>query len=187
MGETHSKPSTSTLATNIPSHRVPWRSTRKGILSALGYSTSTLTIPEIPADNIFVPIQQDNILPQIPIGRHHPVPRKGIEDDEDRTLQTNKFYANAFLGKQNQPIWTHPYSIWWGKGWDEPGTVQTWGMCVSHIEEKDLAYGDRDPASVCLPLSYVMRRMANQNRATRTHSVNSASSSLRESSSTAHS
>jgi endo-1,3(4)-beta-glucanase len=171
----------------IPHTKSQWRSTRKGILNALSHSTSTLAISEIPADNIFVPIQQDNILAQIPIGRHHPVPRKGIEDDEDRTLQTNTFYANAFLGKQNQPIWTHPYSIWWGMGWDEPGTVQTWGMCVSHIEEKDLLYGDRDPASVCLLLSYVMRCIADGIRAIPTHSVNSASSSPQESSLNAHS
>ncbi|KAF2689955.1 glycoside hydrolase family 81 protein [Lentithecium fluviatile CBS 122367] len=100
----------------------------------------------IPADNIFVPIQADNILPQIPIGQHHSVPRKGIEDDEYRTLHTNKFYANAFLGEQNQPIWTHPYSLWWGKGGREPGYFATWGMNVGHAELEDLAYGEGNPA-----------------------------------------
>jgi endo-1,3(4)-beta-glucanase len=127
-----------------------WQSTRKGILGPFGYAQAPIAAAEIPPDNIFVPIQADNILPQVPIGRHHPVPRKGVEDNEDRTMNTNKFYANAFLGDQNQPIWTHPYSVSWGKGWDEkePGLVKTWGMCVSHIEESDLGYGPGDPTNV---------------------------------------
>lgn len=115
-------------------------------MASLGYS-ATVVPDEIPLDNIFVPIQQDNILPQVPIGRHHPVPRKGIEDDDRRTLHTNKFYANAFLGNQNMPIWTHPYSVWWGKGWQEPDTLQTYGMNIAHVEEADLLFGPGDPTN----------------------------------------
>ncbi|KNG49854.1 glycoside hydrolase family 81 protein [Stemphylium lycopersici] len=105
------------------------------------------TADEISPDDIFTPIQADSILPQIPISRHHPVPGKGIEDDDLRTLHTNAFYANAFLGKQNQPIWTHPYSLWWGKGFVEAGMVQTWGMCVSHVEETDLVFEPGEPTN----------------------------------------
>jgi endo-1,3(4)-beta-glucanase len=126
-----------------------WRDTRKDILTTFGYRVTAAPVgDEIPPDNIFTPIQADAILPQIPIGDHHPVPRKGIEDDHLRTLHTNKFYANAFLGEQNQPIWTHPYSIWWGKGSQEPGMLQTWGMNVSHVEESDLQYGPGEPPTV---------------------------------------
>jgi endo-1,3(4)-beta-glucanase len=121
------------------------RETRQGIKSTLGYNASTVP-DEIPPDNIFTPIQQDDILPQIPIGRHHPVPRTGVEDDDRTTMHTNSFYVNAFLGQQNQPIWTHPYSIWWGKGTLDVGMVQTWGMCISHTEEKDLVFEPGDPA-----------------------------------------
>jgi endoglucanase Acf2 len=103
---------------------------------------------EDPPDNIFTPIQQDNILPQVPIGRHHPVPRTGVKDNDERNMHTNKFYANAFLGQQNQPIWTHPYSVWWGKGWLDPGLLQTWGMNVTHVEETDLAFESSDPTMV---------------------------------------
>ena len=113
----------------------------------------TSTTPVIPADNIFVPIQTDNILPQIPIGQQHPVPRKGIEDNEYRTLHTNKFYANAFLGEQNQPVWTHPYVLWWGKRGSELGAFTSWGMNVGHSEEDDLVYGEGVPAKVCHPIS----------------------------------
>jgi endo-1,3(4)-beta-glucanase len=76
------------------------------------------------------------------------VPKKGVEDDDKRTMNTNKFYANAFLGDQNKPIWTHPYSMWWGKGWDEADMMKTWGMCVSHIEEGHLVYGQGDPSNL---------------------------------------
>lgn len=150
MGRPFSSPTTSasTLNTKRESCKEAWRDTRKCILTSFGYGT-TATPDEIPPDNIFVPIQQDNILPQVPIGRHHPVPRKGIEDDDRRTLHTNKFYTNSFLGNQNMPIWTHPYSIWWGKGWLVPDLLPSFGMNVTHAEEQDITYGPGDPASVC--------------------------------------
>ncbi|CBX91524.1 similar to endo-beta-1,3-glucanase [Plenodomus lingam JN3] len=149
MGRPFSSPTTSasTLNTKRESCKEAWRDTRKCILTSFGYGT-TATPDEIPPDNIFVPIQQDNILPQVPIGRHHPVPRKGIEDDDRRTLHTNKFYTNSFLGNQNMPIWTHPYSIWWGKGWLVPDLLPSFGMNVTHAEEQDITYGPGDPASM---------------------------------------
>ncbi|XPS69743.1 Endo-1,3(4)-beta-glucanase [Ascochyta lentis] len=126
-----------------------WRKHRNDILTSLGYGTpAAASSDEVPLDNVFVPIQADVILPQVPIGNHHPVPRKGIEDGDLRTLHTNKFYANAFLGEQNQPIWTHPYSLWWGKGSQEQGMLQTWGMNVGHVEEVDLQYGPENPPKV---------------------------------------
>ncbi|KAF1936123.1 endo-1,3(4)-beta-glucanase 1 precursor [Clathrospora elynae] len=152
MGETNSKPTSSTTGPTKPKDskreawKGSWRDTRNGIMTSFGYSTTNIIPDENPPDNIFVPIQRDDILPQVPIGRHHPVPATGIEDDDLKTLHTNKFYANAFLGKQNQPVWTQPYSVWWGKGWVEGGSVQTWGMNVGHVEEADLAYGPGEPA-----------------------------------------
>ena len=126
-----------------------WRQRRRDILSSFGHKTTAEALSdEVPPGNIFTPIQADDILPQIPISNHHPVPRKGIEDDDLRTLHTNSFYADAFLGGQNAPIWTHPYSIWWGKGAPDLGTLQTWGINVGHVEEGDLQYGDGEPAKV---------------------------------------
>ncbi|KAJ4371399.1 endo-1,3-beta glucanase [Neocucurbitaria cava] len=144
MGKPHSKPVVSPTPKN--GKRQSGRNSRSGILTSFGNSKTT-TIDDIPPDNIFVPIQPDIILPQIPIGAHHPVPKTGVEDDDKRTMNTNKFYANAFLGQQNQPIWTHPYSIWWGKGWQDQGLLQTWGMNIAHNEENDVNYGAGDPAS----------------------------------------
>lgn len=145
MGQLHSK--NSVVSKENTSWRNSWQSTRKGIITSLGGTTSQPPT-DIPPDNIFVSIQKDDIPPQIPIGRHHPVPKKGVEDDERRTMHTNSFYANAFLGEQNHPIWTHPYSVWWGKGWADPGLVQTRGLCISHIEEVDLILAPGDPAPV---------------------------------------
>ncbi|CAO2655574.1 Nn.00g043770.m01.CDS01 [Neocucurbitaria sp. VM-36] len=144
MGQSQSKPRLSPSTKN--SGKESGKDSRIAILTSFGHS-KTATPDDIPSDNIFVPIQQDNILPQIPIGRHHPVPRTGVEDDDKRTMHTNKFYANAFLGQQNQPIWTHPYSIWWGKGWQEQGLLQTWGMNIAQAEESDIVYGAGDPTN----------------------------------------
>jgi endo-1,3(4)-beta-glucanase len=127
-----------------------WLSAREGIMRSFGYTPTHTFAADIPPDNIFVPIQQDNILSQIPIGRHHPVPRKGVEDDDARTMHTNNFYANAFLGEQNQGIWTHPYAVWWGRDVEETGRLKTVGLCISHTEESDLEYGPGDPASVSI-------------------------------------
>jgi endo-1,3(4)-beta-glucanase len=128
-----------------------WRAIKKRLLESFASTNNPpVAANEIPLDNIFVPIQPDSILPQIPIGNHHPVPRTGIEDDDLRTLHTNKFYANAFLGAQDQPITTYPYTLWWGKGSEEPGILPTWGMNMSHVEESDLVYGSGNPAQVGL-------------------------------------
>ncbi|KAF2025756.1 endo-1,3(4)-beta-glucanase 1 precursor [Setomelanomma holmii] len=146
MGETQSKPikPIKPVRPTRPTSPAPFHSTKDPSIWKESWQS---TRKEIPPDNIFVPIQADSILPQIPISWQHPVPRKGIEDNSDRTLNTNKFYANTFLGDQNQPVWTHPYSVWWGKGWEEPGMMKTWGMCISHNEEADLQFGPGDPAS----------------------------------------
>jgi endo-1,3(4)-beta-glucanase len=146
MGPRQTRALTFATAGNTKDSR-SWHDFRKNIMTSLS-NTPPVVVSEIPPDNIFVPIQRDDILPQIPIGDHHPVPRTGIEDDNLRTLHTNKFYANTFLGAQNQPITTHPYTIWWGKGAEEQGLLQTWGMNISHVEEGDLVYGPGNPAKV---------------------------------------
>jgi endo-1,3(4)-beta-glucanase len=146
MGPRQSRSLTFATAGNRNDSR-SWHEFKRSILTSFTNTPPAVT-SEIPPDNIFVPIQQDSILPQIPIGDHHPVPRTGIEDDNLRTLHTNKFYANAFLGAQNQPITTHLYTIWWGKGVQEQGLLQTWGMNISHVEEADVLYGPGNPAKV---------------------------------------
>ena len=71
----------------------------------------------------------------------HPVAKLGINGHAP--IQTNKFYANFFLGNRNQATWTHPYSVVWAKG---AGTPASWGIAVSHIKRSQLAYGPGNPS-----------------------------------------
>lgn len=134
----------------IPSSFRPSRpssSPRRPTFSSHVRPTPAPNVKPVPSDNIFVPIQPDDIPGSIPIHLKHPLPRTGIEDS-DNPIQTNRFYANAFLGKQDQPIWTQPYFIWWGKGSSDPNQFQTWGMNVGHAESEDLEFGPGDPPKV---------------------------------------
>ena len=58
-------------------------------------------------------------------------------------MQTNKFYANLYLGGQNNAVFLHPYSVAWSKG---GGPAKSWGMAVSHIEASQRAFGPGNPA-----------------------------------------
>lgn len=81
----------------------------------------------------------ENPLPQIPSRDDHPVKKLNIID-EVVPIETNKFYANFFLGTQSQPVWTHPYSLQWAKGRGD-----TWGMAVAHVERNQFAFDDKSP------------------------------------------
>ncbi|KAK5114407.1 hypothetical protein LTR85_010229 [Meristemomyces frigidus] len=97
---------------------------------------------DIEATNIFQAIATDAPPSQIPQRGDHPVARLGIQQQQDR-LETNKFYANFFLGDQAAGTWTHPYSVAWSKGVGETGS---WGLAISHIERSQLAINDADPS-----------------------------------------
>ncbi|KAJ4303275.1 endo-1,3-beta glucanase [Kalmusia sp. IMI 367209] len=89
--------------------------------------------------NVFRPMATDAPPQQIQSRGDHVVKKLNIVDG-DVPIETNKFYANLFLGNQNFPVWTHPYSVAWAKG-----TGDTWGMSVSHIERSQLAWGTETP------------------------------------------
>ena len=61
--------------------------------------------------------------------------------DGNVPIQTNKFYANFFLGGRGQSVWTHPYSLSWAQG-----RGSTYGMAISHTERSQYAFGP-NPAS----------------------------------------
>lgn len=69
--------------------------------------------------------------------------RLGIQDTS-KPLDTNKFYANFFLGNQNQGVWAHPYVLTWSKGAGQSGS---WGMAISHLERSQTVYGPGTPAA----------------------------------------
>ena len=74
-----------------------------------------------------------------------------IKDSQSNAISTNKFYANLFLGNQNQGVWTHPYSLTWSKG---SGNLNSWGMAISHIDPNQRAYGPQNNAIPGSPVQY---------------------------------
>ena len=98
--------------------------------------------------DVFKPVSTGPIPKQIPTRSDHPVPRLNIvskvvevvvesvnstntstlQEQQDSPIPTNKFYANLFLGSQDQGIWTHPYSVVWSKG---SGVARSWDS-ISH-------------------------------------------------------
>ncbi|KAJ9634912.1 endo-1,3-beta glucanase [Coniosporium tulheliwenetii] len=94
------------------------------------------------AGNIFSPVAAENPAEIVPSRGDHPIPQKGIVLN-NKPVQTNKFYANFFLGGQGQTVWTHPYSLRWCKG---EGHSRSWGMSVAHIEAGQRVFGPDSPA-----------------------------------------
>ncbi|KAF1941738.1 endo-1,3(4)-beta-glucanase 1 precursor [Clathrospora elynae] len=85
--------------------------------------------------NIFQPIATGVPAPSIPSRGDHVVQKQHIVDG-DVPIQTNKFYANFFLGSQGFPVWTHPYSLSWAKG-----IGGSYGMAISHTTRDRFAFG----------------------------------------------
>lgn len=94
------------------------------------------------SQDLFVPVEMDAPPPQIPTRGTHPVAKQGFT--QTAPVQTNKFYANLYLGNRNQGSWTHPYSVGWSKG---GGNCASWGLFVSHTSRSQLNYGPGNPAS----------------------------------------
>src|SRR6266566_3590330 len=91
--------------------------------------------------NLFAnPVDTKPPPPQIKRRDDHPVPRLGIT--QAAALETNKFYANFFLGSQSCPTYLHPYSVAWAKG---KGTAGSWGIAISHVEAHQRVYGPAGP------------------------------------------
>ncbi|KAH0544374.1 hypothetical protein FGG08_001515 [Glutinoglossum americanum] len=99
------------------------------------------------SQDIFEPIGYGPPAAAIGSRPDHPVPRTGI-NNQGAPIPTNKFYANFFLGNQNQGCWTHPYSLSWSKG---SGITQSWGVSVSHIDSNQKVFGPDPNAS---PVQY---------------------------------
>jgi len=102
-------------------------------------ATTTVVAPT--ASNIFVPVATDNVDALIGSRSDHPVPRTGI--NQTSPIETNKFYANFFLGNQDWATFTYPYSVNWARG---SGSASSWGLSISHVEASQVVFGDGDPA-----------------------------------------
>jgi endo-1,3(4)-beta-glucanase len=87
--------------------------------------------------NIFQPIATGAPVQVLPFQAGHFVKKEHIVD-KNVPIQTNKFYANFFLGGQGSPVWVHPFHLVWAKGIGESGS---YGMAISHTERSQFAYG----------------------------------------------
>lgn len=56
----------------------------------------------------------------------HPVPKPNTGNQESGPLETNKFYTNLLLEDNTQPVWTHPYSLWFSR---DP---ELFGLAINH-------------------------------------------------------
>ncbi|KAK9454508.1 endo-1,3(4)-beta-glucanase [Dipodascopsis uninucleata] len=92
--------------------------------------------------DLFQPIAKTSPHPRFS-RKDHPQPPKSwkeseIKHDEEssKPISTNKFYANLFLGNQDQPVFMYPYTIWWNRGAGEH-----WGVGISHTSKEQRVFG----------------------------------------------
>ncbi|KAK1149325.1 endo-1,3-beta glucanase [Aspergillus melleus] len=116
-------------------------------------SSPSIQGPATPmADNqdVFIPVATGPVPNTIKSRNDHPVPRKGIVNSTV-PIETNKFYSGLFLGTQSNATFTHPYAVSWSKG---TGTLQSYGMAVSHVESNVMALGPTNNHIPGNPVSY---------------------------------
>lgn len=94
-------------------------------------------------DDLFSePISLDGPVSQIPSSNNHPVPLPEFYQQKG-PIETNNFYGNMLVEKQNLPVWTHPYSLW--KCDDD----QFWGLAVSCTTASQRVFGDDPNSNPC--------------------------------------
>ncbi|CAI4616913.1 ASN_HP2_G0034930.mRNA.1.CDS.1 [Saccharomyces cerevisiae] len=91
-------------------------------------SSNPLADSQVNSDNIFQSPVLSNLKapPSVFNKVQHPVPKPNIDDQSVDPLETNKFYTNMLLDDNTQPIWTHPYSIWFSR---DP---ELFGLAANH-------------------------------------------------------
>ena len=125
-------------------------------------------LPTTPADckdamgcvgqDIFLPVALGDVPANFQKRADHPVPRLGITN-QSGPIETNKFYANFFLGNQNQPTFTHPYGLSWSKG---SGNAMSWGLAVSQLDADRKVFGPVNAKIPGQPASYYINPLGIQ-------------------------
>ncbi len=83
--------------------------------------------------SIFDPISTD--APPAVFQRSELILERPSHISSAKVVETNKFYANLFLGSFTNMVWTHPYGFWWDKS-------SFYGLGVSHTRVSQRTYGD---------------------------------------------
>jgi endo-1,3(4)-beta-glucanase len=108
--------------------------------------------------NIFEPVAIGQPPANLQHQAGHPVPRLGILN-RTGPIETNKFYSNFYLGLQRFPAFVTPYSLTWSKG---TGNALSWGMAISHVEDRQKVVGPRNDKIPGAPNSYYINPLAIQ-------------------------
>lgn len=77
-------------------------------------------------------------------------------------VETNKFYANFFLGNQTTSSFTQPYSLLWSRG---SGNAQSWGLAISHTDMDQVVYGNQSNELPGHPVEYYLNPVGIQSMA----------------------
>lgn len=142
--------STATIATTL---------TVSGAPTVIPTPPSTCILPGgCSGQDIFLPIALGQPPTNIEAQGGHPVQPLGI-DNTTGPIETNKFYANFFLGSQSMPSFTMPYSLSWSQG---SGNAQSWGMAVSHVDPSQRVDGPVNQEIPGTPISYYINPLGLQ-------------------------
>ena len=141
---------TSTVTQPLPKLKTPLPEPSPQVSGKLP-PDSMLGIQQIAVDP-FKPVATGPAPSQIPARNLHPVPRLNIQQ-QSSPLQTNKFYANFFLGDQGFGSFTHPYALTWSKG---GGPMSSWGMAIDHLDYNQKVFGPSEKTLPGQPVQYVI-------------------------------
>ncbi|TDZ20998.1 putative endo-1,3(4)-beta-glucanase [Colletotrichum orbiculare MAFF 240422] len=125
------------LAESVSSHQFPHKRHHIRGLPPSGPSKPKHLDSRRP-DDVFAPLPFDRPI-LVPLRDDHPQKPVGVK--HDGPIQTNKFYANFFVNKQDNATWTHPYSVWWSNDTAKQGH----GLSVTHTDRDDFIYGAGKP------------------------------------------
>lgn len=130
--------------------------------SLLAVSTSTslssVSVPPQSFSSVSSPVSSPSPTAAPPSGNYYPngnifgaidtadVPSMFPREDLDisvpnglvfngKPVQTNKFYANLFLGDQHDPVYIQPYSVWWSND------STYYGLGISHTNFSQRIFG----------------------------------------------
>ncbi|KAI1943188.1 endo-1,3-beta glucanase [Ophidiomyces ophidiicola] len=92
--------------------------------------------------NVFLPVSDGRVPLSIPKRGDHPIKPNHIINPT-APISTNKFFANFFLGNQQEYTFTLPYSVGWSKG---TGPANSYGMAISHVDANQRVLGERVPS-----------------------------------------
>lgn len=101
------RPNTQGIETVVPNN------TSRSTTDTMDEVTNQLMSANISATNVFSsPISTD---PPLAVFSkvNHEVPLPSGTNNSGKPTETNKFYGNIMLAGGTNPIWTHPYSVWY--------------------------------------------------------------------------